>query len=70
MKDIAEFLNEVHQLASSTNGICSTDRAYIKNQSHLLLIKYENELIYLETKKNYKENGIYEDNETSSNDLQ
>lgn len=30
----------------------------------------ENDARYWETKKNYKENGIYEDNETSSNDLQ
>lgn len=67
MKEVAEFLHELKDLDSGNIG--TIEQFWLVAKAKRLLDTHENELIYLETKKNYKENGIYEDNETSSNDL-
>lgn len=63
MREIADFLHELKGLDSGNIG--TVEQFWLVSKSKRLIEKYENELIYLETKKNYKENGIYEDNETN-----
>lgn len=61
MKQIADFLEELSKLESGNIDIIS--QFWLVAKSKQLLEKYEKELI------DQKENGIYEDNETSSNNL-